>query len=237
MGLFGLTGTAPQKPASGGSWILPPGAYVCRVETTMMGRTMTGKDKMSFDWSVAEGEYAGWGTNTMYPPTENIVLDKENPKTLGYAVYKLNKITESNPGRQVVVTEYDGTKKSYPFDAVALVDNNQAFQLNGALIGFVIGVEDYTKTRGANAGQDGERNFVAEWLTPQEVRQGYTVDKDGNRHEIVPPPRKDSRKRPEPAAQEQPQQVQRIAQAQPVQPPQAYYANGQPVIADADIPF
>lgn len=246
MGYFGLTQIEPTKPMGGGEWVLPAGAYVCRIDWPSLGRTSTQKEMLSLEWSVAEGERAGFGANSAYPPKENIVLDVDNPKSMGYAAWKLNRITESNPGMQVTVTNYDGSQVTVPFDAVALVDNKQTDLLKGALVGFLIGVEDYTKSKGEHAGEDGERNFVAEWLTPQEVRQGFTVDKDGVRHEIVPPARRDKRKAKEPPM------VAQQGGAVPVDPalqqyvdrtvvparvPMQGYGAQQQQFADADIPF
>ena len=215
MGMFGLTEAIPQKPSGGGSWILEPGAYVCKIQKAYTGRTMSGKDKLVIEWSVAEGPSAGFGAESVYPPTENITFDPTNSRTQGFARFKLDKITESNASDTVVITNYDGSQITVPFSATNLVDNGHPEALTGKLIGFLIGVEDYTKTRGTNAGQDGERNVVVEWLTPQEVRQGFTVQEDGSHKEIVPPARRDSRKKQPQAATapKQPEQVNPALQA------------------------
>lgn len=208
-GFASLLGAQAVEPTGSGGWVLPAGAYVCKIKRAYAARTMGGKDCVKIEWVVAEGEHADFGNNTMYPPTETIVVDDKTPKTLGFARFKLDTITRSNPGAKVTWTGLDGTTQLVDFDASTMVANSRPDYLDGMLVGFLVGIELYTKSRGEHAGEDGERNIVAKWVTPEDVRRGYTVNDKGEEVALTPPPVKDSRKKPA----ETPAQVAAVAQA------------------------
>lgn len=202
MGLFGLTGVEAKEPPTSSSWTLEPGAYVCRIDhADVVAAKSSGNKMLHIDYSVAEGPSAGFGASSQFPPSTNIMLEPADQ--LPYAVHRLNCISASNSAGPI------------SFDAVKVVEDGNFYLLVGKLVGFVIEKELYTRGPGSkHPGEDGERNNVVKWLTAQEVRQGFTVGKDGRNVLIEVPPVKDSRK-PKPAGAQAPQ----------------------PEMADSDIPF
>ena len=78
--------------------------------------------------------------------------------------------------------------------------------------------------------------MVVEWLTPQEVRQGFTVQEDGSHKEIVPPARRDSRKK-QPQAATAPKQPEQVNPALQAYVNQAMQPQGVASYNDPTIPF
>lgn len=187
MGLFGLD-KAQSTPAmgTGPSWLLEPGAYVATILRMETGVTREGKKKLVMTWDVAEGPKARTFASSQYPPQEHLGLEGN---ALGFTKWKLERISASNSGGAVT------------FDAVACADSGNFQHFIGKVVGLLVGVEVVTSRKD---GSDREQNFVERWLTAQEARQGFTVDEDGTQRPIVPPARRDSRKKgataPTPAA-------------------------------------
>lgn len=182
MGLFqGLSDVESKQATGGAGWLIDAGYYVCEIQGVELGTTREGKVKLAVSWDVAEGPFAGTNANSMYPPVESLVMEG---KGLPYSKYKLECVTRSNPG----------------FDAVAAADAGRWDAFTGKVVGLGIGVEHYTKgPRSAHAGEDGERNYVYQWIDVPSLRAGVSVDASGAPRPLDVPPERDARKRRQPA--------------------------------------
>lgn len=183
MGLFqGLTDVESRQATGGGAgWLIDAGYYVCEIQGVELGTTREGKVKLAVSWDVAEGPFAGTNAGSMYPPVESLVMEG---KGLPYSKYKLECISKSNPG----------------FDAVAAADAGAWDAFTGKVVGLGIGVEHYTKgPRSSHAGEDGERNYVYEWVDVPSLRAGAVSDGNGGSRPLGLPPERDTRKKRQPA--------------------------------------
>lgn len=152
-----------------GSGLLPAGAYVAVITEAHITTTKKGEIALLVTWDVAEGEHVGHFGAAQFGHTEWLMLEG---KGAPYAAHRLDVIGTSNSQPPVTFNaRLIADQYAAQFDAAGRTGQVPVNEFSGRYVGFVIGTED-----NAYNGNVSQRNYVAKWLTPGEVRSGKTLD-------------------------------------------------------------
>ena len=140
---------------------LPAGGYVCKI---IKVEDVESKEYLKITFDIYEGEYRGWyrdqrerleesGFDAGYVGT---TIRSYKESALGFFKAFISAVDASN-GTQF------GPSVEYGLDEQKLV---------GCLVGFLIGYEEYERTKGKHAGEIGEREKVVSVKAADKIRSG-----------------------------------------------------------------
>lgn len=156
-----INGYNDVKENSGEFPQLPAGGYVCKITKV---EDVESKEYLKITFDIYEGEYRGWYREQrerlsdagFSPDYVGTTLRSYKENALGFFKAFISAVDASN-----------GTKLG-PCVEQGLDEQ----KLVGALVGFVIGYEEYKKAKGKNAGQIGEREKVVSVKPIDKIRSG-----------------------------------------------------------------
>lgn len=196
--------------ATGGTDLLPAGAYVCVITDARLEKSKKGNVNLKIDWDVAEGPHAGHFAGAQYGHSAWLGIEG---KSAGYTKYKLDRVSMSNSNPPVTF-DAPGIVDRYAmqFFSGGCVGEMPVAELTGRFVGLVVGTSDELYN-----GEVQHRNEVAQWVTASEARAGKYTDSKGRIVDIRIPAHKDKTQ----GAQTQPKQQ----------------AQQETLYAETDIPF
>lgn len=144
-----INGYNAAKESTGDFEKLPAGGYVCKITKV---EDVENKEYLKITFDIYEGEYRGWYREQRERLAENgfdssyvgTTLRSYKQSALGFFKAFISAVDASN-----------GTKFG-PYVEQGLDEQ----KLVGALVGFVIGYEEYERTKGKKAGSIGQREKV-----------------------------------------------------------------------------
>lgn len=172
--------SAERKDFTSGAEILPAGAYVCIITEARIAKSKKGKINLLVTWDVAEGEFANHFNGAQYGHTEWLSLEDEGAN---YTAARLDKVSQSNSVTPVTFDApivIDAAADAY--EQMGCTGEYDVAQMKGRMIGLIVGTRTETYQ-----GKTNDRNFVAQWVTPDEVRAGKYKDSKGMEHDITIP--------------------------------------------------